>query len=217
MVVAMLAGCFGFGNRCAGSARFATWCLAREQLMDPLVGDAEDGGDVAHADPPASEGDGGFAGLRYSDAVGDPGPLSGLAGLFDDAAGALGQDWPGDKGDSALIGVEPHGGRLFHAGEGLVDGFAPGVHSWFFFEFDGPASVAFLFESGGVGSHVVLGLVFHRLSHLAPRQGSRSRSIDRSVPGVMSPVCYGDHGLAVATPPDLVGSSLAHGLATGCS
>ena len=151
MVVAMVAGSFGSGNWCVGSARFGSWCLGREELMDALVGDAEDGGDVADADPPAGEGDGGFAGLLYGDPVGDPGPLSGLAGLFDGAAGGLGQDWPGDKGDSALIGVEPHGGRLFHAGEGLVDGLAPCVHSWFFFELHGPASVVFLFESGGVG------------------------------------------------------------------
>ena len=98
MVVAMLAGSFGSGNRCAGSARFATWCLGREELMDPLVGDAEDGGDVAHADPPAGQGDGGFAGLLDGDAVGDAGLLSGLAGLLDGPTGGLGQNRPRDKG-----------------------------------------------------------------------------------------------------------------------
>ena len=67
--------------------------------MDPLVGDAENGGDVAHADPPAGQRDGGFAGLLDGHAVGD-------AGLLDGAAGGLRQDWLGDKGDSALIGVE---------------------------------------------------------------------------------------------------------------
>ena len=143
MAVAILAGSFGSGNPCAGSAGFgAGWRLGREQLMDPLVRDAEDGGGITHADPAAGERDGGFSGLLDGEAVGDAGLVSGFSGLLDGPARSLGQNRSGDEGDRGLVGLEPHGGGLAHPGEGLVERLAPGMGSWFFLELDRPASVA---------------------------------------------------------------------------
>ena len=87
-------------------------------------------------------------------------------------------------------------GGFAHPGERLVDGLTPGVDPWFFLELDRPAPVIFSFEAGGVVLHGLLrpvrvGVVCHFVSHFGPRHGSRSRSMDLSVPGVRSPAWTG--------------------------
>ena len=180
-------------NRSAMSAGSAPWWsrFPCEQLVDALVRYTQDGGGVSHADPSTRERGGGFAGLFEGATVSVSGLLSGLQGLFDGAPGGLGQHGVGDEVDLALVGLEPQCGGFSHAGEGLVDGLAPSVDPWFLFELDRPVPLVFPLEAGGVGLHVLLlevAVVGHWVRHFGPRHGSRSRSMERSVPAGMSPV-----------------------------
>ena len=169
--------------------------LLREQLMNALVGDTEDRSGVAHADPTAGESDGCFASLLDCQAVGVAGLFPGLSGLFDGPVRGFWQHRSGDELDRGFVGLVPQGGCFAYPVERLVDGLAPGMHPWFFLELDRPAPVVLLFEPGGVGLHGFLphfgGIAGHWMSHLRPRHGSRSRSIDLSVPGVRSPAWTG--------------------------
>ena len=188
-------GRVGSANRL--SARFAAGRgLGCEELVDALVGNAEDGSGVAHAEPAASQSGGCFAGLLDGQAVGVAGVFSGLLGLLDGPSCDLWQYWSGDELDRGFLCLEPQGGGLPHPDERLVDGLAPGVDPGFFFELDRPAPVVFFLQAGGVGGHGLLRhvgacVVSHLVSHFGPRHGSRSRSIDLSVPGVRSPACTG--------------------------
>jgi hypothetical protein len=174
------------------SAGFAPWGGAGgEELVDPLVGDAQDESGVAHADPAPGERGSGLSGLLDGQAVGVTCLFSGGSGGFDGPAGGLGQHRDGGEVDLVFVGVEPQGGGFAHAGQGLIDGLSPGVDSGFLFELDGPAPVFFPLQAGRVGLHVFGPLAIGVVSHLVPRQGSRSRSIDLSVPVGMSPVWRG--------------------------
>lgn len=191
-----LSGSLGSINPSALSADFASgWSrFSCEQLVDTLVGDAQYGGGISHADPSTGELGGSLSGSLKGETVCASGLFTSVAGLLNSPLCGLGQNGMGDERDLVFVNLEPQGRGFAHTGEGLLDGFSPGVDSWFFFELDGPAAILFPLQTGGVGLHVrlleIAGIV-HRLSHLGPRQGSRSRSMDLNVPAGMSPLWTG--------------------------
>jgi hypothetical protein len=113
-----LPGWFGSVNRRAGSAGLAGWGrVLHEQLMNTLVGDAEDRAGVAHADPAAGESDSCFAGLLDGQAVGVAGLFSGFSGLFDGSARGFWQYRSGDELDQGFVSLVPQGGCFARTGE----------------------------------------------------------------------------------------------------
>jgi len=95
-----------------------------EELVDALVGNPENRCDVAHADPSSGESRGGLASSLDGETIGVSGLLAGLARLLDGPTGGLWQHGLGHELDVVLVGLEPQGGGLADAGEGLLDGLA---------------------------------------------------------------------------------------------
>lgn len=155
-----------------------------QELLHSLMGQSEDVGGVAHAESALlDEGPCGFssrAGGRLLDGL-SLGSL--LAGPFDGRSHRFGEADVLDEGESIRGGLEPQGGGVADMVPGLCEGAPIGVYPGLLHELDEPEALLVALE----GRRVAHG---HR-SHPFPRQGSRSRSMLRRVPGRMSPPWIG--------------------------
>jgi hypothetical protein len=101
--------------------------MGNQQLMNPLVGDTQNGGDIPHAPSSIGEHYRSLPGLLYGRTIGLAGSLAGLARLLDGPADGLGQHWPRNQLDRVLVGLKPQRRGFSHAAQRLIDGLAPGV------------------------------------------------------------------------------------------